>query len=61
MFIEDKLRKEGGHIGVLLIKLQVTLASSQEVKMRTELCGYFYIQELTEKMPLNLRLLFHHS
>lgn len=31
--------------------------------MRTELCGYFYIpvQELTEKMPQNLRLLFHHS
>lgn len=26
MFIEDKLRKEGGHIGVLLIKLQITLA-----------------------------------
>lgn len=26
IFIEDKLRKEGGHIGVLLIKLQITLA-----------------------------------
>lgn len=26
IFIEDKLRKEGVHIGVLLIKLQITLA-----------------------------------
>lgn len=26
IFIEDKLRKEGGHIDVLLIKLQITLA-----------------------------------
>lgn len=58
MFIEDKLRKEGGHIGVNKAANHV---SSQEVKMRTERCGYFYIQELTEKMPLNLRLLFHHS
>lgn len=60
IFIEDKLRKEGGHIGVLLIKLQITLALKKLRWEQNSVVISIY-KNLPEKMPLNLRLLFHHS